>query len=32
MKRLIITDSCAELNEEIRKKSEIKQAPFFIDV
>lgn len=32
MKRLIITDSCAELNEEIRKKSDIRKAPFFIDV
>lgn len=32
MKRVIVTDSCAELNEKILSKSDIKRVPFFIDV
>lgn len=32
MKRIIVSDSCAEVTEEMLAKSEIKFAPFFIDV
>ena len=32
MSRIIVVDACAELNEDMKSFSEIKKAPFFIDV
>lgn len=32
MDRIIVVDACAELNDDMKSYSEIKKAPFFIDI